>query len=130
MIQIDVKDNNHLYITRGDDLLFDLQITDTNDKPYMFNKDDIVTFAIYKNLKEPAVVLENFYAEDGDESIRIQIDSETMKIGELISSPRVYYYEITLNGVSTVQGYSKTGKSILTLLPEGSNIIGAIENGD
>lgn len=128
MIQIDAKDNNHLYITRGDTLIFDLQICDYNNEIYEFGKNDVITFAIYKNLKKPAEVLENFYPEEGSDTVRIIIDSEDMKIGDLISAPRTYYYEITLNDVSTVQGYSNKKKSILTLLPEGSNTLGGVNN--
>lgn len=128
MIQIDEKDNNHLYITRGDTLVFDLQIFDYDNKVYTFGEDDVITFAIYKNLKQPAFVLKDFMAENGEDTIRIEVDSEDMKIGELISSPRNYYYEIILNGVSTVQGYAPGKRSTLTLLPEGSSIIGGNEN--
>lgn len=128
MIKIDEKDNNHLYITRGDTLVFDLQICDYNNEIYTFNENDVVTFAIYKNLKQPAFVLQDFYAESGEDTIRIEIDSEDMKIGDLISSPKTYYYELTLNGVSTIQGYAPGKRSILTLLPEGSNITGGNEN--
>lgn len=128
MVWIVPKDNNHMYFTRGDTLLFDLRIKDYNQEVYTFGKNDVVTFAIYKNLKQPAAVLKDFYASEGEDTIRIEIDSEDMKIGDLISSARNYYYEITLNGVSTVQGYSPDKKSIFTLLPEGSNITGGIEN--
>lgn len=128
MIKIDEKDNNHLYITRGDTLLFDLQIFDYDNEIYTFGKNDVVTFAIYKNLKQPAFVLQDFDAVEGEDTIRIEIDSEDMKIGDLISNPRNYYYEITLNGVSTIQGYAPGKRSVLTLLPEGSNVIGGIEN--
>lgn len=128
MIKIDEKDNNHLYTTRGDTLVFNLQIFDYNNEIYTFNENDVVTFAIYKNLKQPAFVLQNFNATEGEDTIRIEVDSEDMKIGELISNPRNYYYELTLNGVSTVQGYAPGKRSILTLLPEGSNTIGGNEN--
>lgn len=128
MIQIDEKDNNHLYITRGDTLVFDMQITDCNGEIYTFGENDIVTFSAYKNLKQQALILKDFVAEAGENAIRIEVDSEEMKIGELISTPRNYNYEIILNGVSTVQGYVPGKRSTLTLLPEGSGIIGGNEN--
>lgn len=128
MIQIDEKGNNHLYITRGDTLVFDMQITDYDGNIYTFGENDVVTFALYKNLKQPALVLKDFMTEAGSNIIRIEVDSEDMKVGDLISSPRNYYYEIILNGVSTVQGYSPDNKSTITLLPEGSNVKGGNEN--
>lgn len=127
MTEINAKDNNHIYITRGDAFVFDLQIISDN-KNYIFKQNDIVTLGIYKNLKDPAIILEDFYPNDGDESVRVMVSSNKMKIGNLISTERDYFYEITLNNSATVQGYKpKNKKSILTLLPEGSNVLGGTD---
>lgn len=132
MINIDAEDNNHIYVTRGDNLVLDLKIPE-GEGFHVFKPTDIIKFGIYeeKGFDRPAILLKEFEAVEESDTFRISISSLDMKIGELINTRKKFWYEIQLNNNQTLVGYNlekdeETGTmikkpAILTLLPEGSD---------
>ena len=45
-----------------------------------------------------------------------------MKIGEMANKPIEFWYEIELNGDSTIIGYDEEGAKRLILYPEGADL--------
>jgi len=71
-------------------------------------------------MNDKALLLKEFNATLGTQSIDITCTSEETKIGELSNKAIDYWYELELNGEYTVLGYDENGAKILTLYPEGS----------
>lgn len=132
MTYLDKEDNNHIYVTRGDTLAFDIRVPLMSGGYRLFETDDSIRLGIYKKnkLHEPALVLENFIAGIESEVFRIIIDSNNMKLGKLDSKSEDFWYEIILNDKETIigskreeiNGRLKDIPAILTVLPEGSDL--------
>ena len=92
-----------------------------------FKIGDMVRFTIMeKNNCNNVIVQKDIVVENESESITIIVPAEEMKIGEVISQPVEYWYEVELNPNSseatTILGYTKeNGAKILTLCPEGGD---------
>lgn len=130
MTSVDTKTNN-IYTTRGDDLNLDFKIS-TDLGEYEFEPGDVVRIGIYgeRKMNKDAVLIKDFEIEEPTPVCNIFISGEDMKLGNLINRPKKYWYEIILNGDLTVVGYSKDKPAILTLLPEGSDIVANIDIDD
>lgn len=112
--------------TRGD--ILSLEITTTNDdgSDYIFKVGDIVRFSIYKQDDCSCVVLQkDVVVDEATKEVVIELTKEDTKIGELISEPVVYSYEVELNPDTkpqTIIGYTlKDGAKLFTLTPEAGN---------
>lgn len=129
MTSID-KRTNQIYTTRGDDLDLDFQIS-TDKGAYTFAIGDVLRIGIYnaRAFDKDALLIKDFKIVEESDTYHIHISSEDMKIGKLINRPKDYWYEIILNNDLTVIGYSKDNPAILTLLPEGSDMVAVIEPG-
>lgn len=141
MTEID-KETNQIFHQRGDKLIYPIE--------YDFKKYDVLAFAIYNKsgLDEKPIVFEKFTIAEDCSSYTIEIDSDTMKIGEMLNKKKDYWYEISLNDEKTLVGYEmsedETGNrkrkpAIFTLLPEGATLdrpsrysleIGEVSTGD
>lgn len=132
MTEID-KETNQVYHQRGDKLTYPVE--------YDFKKYDTLTFAIYntRKLDEKPIVFEKFTIDKDCDSYTIEIDSETMKIGDMLNRKKDYWYEISLNDEKTLVGFTDEKPAIFTLLPEGTTLnrpsrysleIGTVETGD
>lgn len=130
MTSVDSK-TNQIYTTRGDDLSLDFKIS-TELGEYTFEPGDVVRIGIYRERKmnQDAVLIKEFKIEESTPICHILISGEDMKLGNLINMPKNYWYEIILNDDLTVVGYSKKSPAILTLLPEGSDVIASVDVGD
>lgn len=122
MFKID-KDKN-IYLTRGDiaKILVTAKTVDGYD--YTFKKGDVIRFNIFKKAECHSLVLKKDVVIDKDTSIaEIYLKSEETKIGELISKPTIYWYEVVLNpetAPQTIIGYLEM-PTIFKLLPEGGD---------
>lgn len=136
-----VEGTNQIRHHRGDKLEYTVE--------YNFEKYDVLTFAIYnvKGLNQAPIIFEKFTVDKDCDSYTIEIDSETMKIGEMTNRKKNYWYEISLNDEKTLVGFKTTTEgdkeiekpAIFTLLPEGTTLdrqsrynleIGTVEVGD
>ena len=124
MFRIDT--DNSIYVTRGDAVLFGVEAKKyKTDEPYTFMPGDLVRIKVYKKKKASEVVLEkDFPITDATQKVQIALTSEDTKIGDVISKPVVYWYEVELNPLSdpqTIIGYDEDGAKVFMLFPEGAD---------
>lgn len=115
--------NKEIRINRGDRLLIEFSIDNGDDK-YTFKDGDKIKFSIYrkKELDKPPVLQKTFIPTVGSTSVDIDISGADMKIGEMTNKPIEYWYEIELNGDSTIVGYDEDREKRLILYPEGADL--------
>ena len=120
-----LNDDLSIYATRGDIVFFKVSSLD-NDVPYSFQPGDIVRFKVFsKKDAEDVVLQKDFPVTDLTQSVQIYLDKEDTKIGEVISKPKDYWYEVELNpdtAPQTIIGYDDDGAKVFKLFPEGDDI--------
>ena len=120
-----VNDDNSIYVTRGDAALIDVTAT-FDGKPYTFMPGDLVRIKVYKKKKATDVVLEkDFPVTAATQNVQIYLSEEDTKIGDVISKPVDYWYEVELNPnvmPQTLIGYDEDGPKVFRLFPEGGEM--------
>lgn len=112
-----------LQINRGDSTTLKIKAKDTSGSLYNFSVGEKVKFAITEKKKEGNVVFEKIVeVQEAGTFVDIPLSSEDTKIGELISKPVDYWYEVSVltlnNEVQTIIGYVDGEPKIFTLNPE------------
>ena len=119
-----LNDDNSIYATRGDVVFFSVSAED-DGKPYKFQAGDVVRFKVYgKKDAENVVLQKDFPVVEDTEKVEIFLSKEDTKIGEVISKPKDYWYEIELNpgnDPQTIIGYDEDGAKVFKLFPEGGD---------
>ncbi len=119
-----VNDDMSVYVTRGDIVLLDVK-AEYMDKPYTFQPGDLVRIKVFAKKKCEEVVLQkDFPVTAITQLVQIYLSGEDTKIGETISKPKDYWYEVELNPLSepqTILGYDEDGAKIFKLFPEGAD---------
>jgi hypothetical protein len=119
-----INDDLSIYVTRGDIVLMSVA-AEFNGKPYTFQAGDLVRIKVYKKKKATDVVLEkDFPVATATQKVQIFLDKEDTKIGDVISKPVDYWYEVELNPLSepqTIIGYDEDGAKVFKLFPEGAD---------
>ncbi len=120
-----VNDDLSIYATRGDIVFFNVTAED-NGKNYKFQVGDIVRIKVYgKKDAEEVVLQKDFPVTEITEKVEIYLSEEDTKIGEVISKPKDYWYEVELNpndNPQTIIGYDEDGAKVFKLFPEGDDI--------
>ena len=120
-----VNEDNSIYATRGDIVFFSVTAED-DGKPYKFQPGDVVRIKVYGKKDAESVVLQkDFPVLEITESVEITLTEQDTKIGEVISKPRDYWYEVELNPFTnpqTIIGYDEDGAKVFKLFPEGDDI--------
>lgn len=121
MLIVDPK-TKQINITRGDFGILDVE----PDDGYVFKTTDVVRFKVFEAKKCENVKLQKDIVIDEETPIvTIQLNGEDTKIGDIISEPKEYWYEIELNPDTqpqTIIGYDIKGAKIFKLYPEGGDI--------
>lgn len=122
-----LNDDLSIYATRGDIVFFSVGATDKDTKkPYKFQPGDIVRIKVYgKKAAEEVVLQKDFPVTEITERVSIFLDKDDMKIGEVISKHKDYWYEVVLNDDTdpqTIIGYDEDGAKVFRLFPEGDDI--------
>ena len=121
-----VNDDLSIYATRGDIVFFTVAATDEEERPYKFQAGDVVRIKVYGRKDAETVVLQkDFPVVEVTEEVEIFLDKEDTKIGEVISKPTDYWYEVELNSgelPQTIIGYDDDGAKVFKLFPEGADI--------
>ena len=120
-----VNDDMSIYVTRGD--IVNIAVTaDDNGEPYIFQQGDLVRIKVFAKKDCESVVLQkDFPVTTATETVEIFLDENDTKIGEVISKPRDYWYEVELNPLSnpqTIIGYDEDGAKLFKLFPEGRDL--------
>ena len=122
MFKID-KDGTTLLVTRGDkgSIKVKKKISDGVYEP--FYKDDVVSFSLKNNFGDNEPVLrKKVTVQEKTDTVTFEFSKDDTTIGDLISSPVRYQYDIAVNDDLTIFGYDdQTGPKYFKLFPEGSN---------
>ncbi len=119
-----INDDLSIYVTRGDIVLVDV-MAEKDGVPYTFVPGDLVRFKVFKKKKCTEVALEkDFPITEVTQRVQIFLSGEDTKIGDVISKPTDYWYEVELNPLSdpqTIIGYDEDGAKVFKLFPEGAD---------
>ena len=120
------KDDQTMSVTRGDVALFDISAESEDGIPYVFKSGDVVRISVYgKKSCDEVVLKKDFLINEDTETVPILLLGEEMRIGEVISKPVDYWYDVELNPDTypqTLIGYDENGPRVFRLYPEGSEI--------
>ena len=120
-----VNDDMSIYLTRGDIAFFTVT-ADNNGVNYKFQPGDVVRIKVTeKKACENVIFQKDFPVTEEAEKVEILLTEEETKIGEVISKPTDYWYEIELNPYTnpqTIVGYDDDGAKVLKLFPEGRDL--------
>lgn len=119
MFKIDEELNIHC--TRGDAATFSIAAT-VDNIPYIFRAGDVVRFTVVEKKDYSKVVLhKSVTVAEENELVEISLTGEETRIGDTISKPADYAYEVELNPEThpqTIIGYDEKGAKIFKLYPE------------
>lgn len=111
-----------IHITRGDAAVFDVNAT-IDEQGYEFKQGDIVRLKVFaKKNCEDVVLKKDVEVTAPTIAVEITLTKEDTTIGEVISKPVDYWYEVELNPDTcpqTIVGYDENGAKIFKLYPEG-----------
>ena len=117
-----IDDDLKIHITRGDAVIISVT-ADIGGENYEFKPDDVVRFKVFtKKDCEDVVLKKDTRVLETTAAVEISLESEDTKIGEVISKPVDYWYEVELNPETkpqTIIGYDENGAKIFKLYPEG-----------
>ena len=120
-----VNEDLSIYVTRGDIAFFSVTAED-NGTPYQFQKNDVIRMTVYGKKDAASVFLQkDFFATSPTDKIEVSLSGKETKIGDVISKPVEYWYEITLNpdtDPQTIIGYDENGAKVFKLFPEGEEV--------
>lgn len=118
-----INDDMSIYATRGDIVFFNLAADDA-DSSYEFQPGDVVRFRVYGKKDAESVLLQkDFPVFEATYTLPIFLGEEDTKLGDVISKPTDYWYEVELNPDTypqTIIGYDEDGAKIFRLFPEGN----------
>lgn len=120
-----ITDDLSIYVTRGDTVYF-LVTAEENGENYIFKPGEVVRIKVFTKKDCKNVVLQkDFPVTKETDSVQIILSEQDTKIGEVISKPVDYWYEVELNPFTspqTIIGYDDEGAKIFKLHPEGDDI--------
>lgn len=124
-----INDDMSIYLTRGDTVIFQIMAaaeSEENEESYVFQPGDVVRIKVTEKKDCDVVVLQkDFPVVEATETVDILLTEDETKIGDVISKPTDFWYEIELNPFTnpqTILGYDEEGPKILKLFPEGKDV--------
>lgn len=119
-----INEDMSIYLTRGDAIYFTVT-ADENGKYYKFKPGDVLRIKVFEKKNcENVVLVKEFPVDIETERVEILLTKVDTKIGEVISKPVDYWYEIELNPFTnpqTIIGYDDDGAKVFRLFPEGTD---------
>ena len=123
-----VNEDLSIYATRGDIVFIAVTAEETDGaegENYKFQPGDVVRFKAYgKKDAENVVLQKDFPVTAETEEVEIFLTEQDTKIGDVISKPVDYWYEVELNPFTnpqTIIGYDENGAMVFKLFPEGDD---------
>lgn len=117
-----INEDLSIYLTRGDSAVFSVGAT-IGGTEYTFKEGDVVRFKVFgKKNCDDVVLKKDVVVGEATNLVQIALDSDETKIGDVISKPTDYWYEVELNPdtyAQTIIGYDEDGAKIFKLYPEG-----------
>ncbi len=119
-----INEDKSIYITRGDVAFFSVKSITETGEAYKFQAGEVVRFKVFeKKACENVVLSKDFGIEAETEEVTIYLEEKDTKIGDVISKPVDYWYEVELNPYTdpqTILGYDEDGAKVFRLYPEGN----------
>ncbi len=120
-----VNDDLSIYVTRGDMVFLKVSAEENNGEPYTFEAGEVLRIKVYRKKDCEEVVLQkDFPVATATQEVEIILEEADTKIGEVISKPIDYWYEVELNpfdNPQTIIGYDDDGTKLFRLFPEGDD---------
>lgn len=111
-----------IHITRGDFALISVS-ANKGEAVYEFEPDDVVRFKVFaKKNCEDVVLQKDTVVTENTDTVEIALGREDTAIGDVVSKPTDYWYEVELNpdtNPQTIVGYDEDGAKVFKLYPEG-----------
>lgn len=124
MFTISQGPDKTISITRGDVANIAVTAQYEDGSPYTFLVGDVVRLNVFKKKDCTSIVLtKDVNVSEETQVTIVRLDKDDTKIGEVISKPVDYWYEVELNPDTepqTIIGYDDVGEKIFRLYPEGS----------
>ena len=118
-----ITEDFFIYATRGDCLSFFVE-AENDGAVYTFEPGDVIRFRVFEKKACEHVVLDKcFSVSEETDRVCIVLTAQDTTIGEVISKPKDYWYEIELNPFTnpqTILGDDEDGAKVLRLYPEGA----------
>ena len=118
-----INEDKSIYITRGDMAMFQVSAMTSDTDNYKFQAGDVIRFKVFeKKSCENVVLQKDFTIEEETEVYDIILEEEETRIGEIISKPKDYWYEVEVNPLDnpqTIIGYDEDGAKVFRLFPKG-----------
>jgi archaellum component FlaC len=122
----EIYDDMTIHITRGDSAYFQVTATKAGEEKHIFRAGDALRIKVFeKKACENVLMQKDFGIEEDTEAVAIYLDEKDTRIGEVISKPKDYWYEVELNPLTepqTIIGYDDDGAKVFRLYPEGADI--------
>lgn len=119
-----INEDKSIYLTRGDIANITVTASDKDGNPHRFADGDIIRFKVFKRRDCGCVELQKDVVVYGSvREVTVFLDGNDTKIGDVISKPTNYWYEVELNpdtAPQTIIGYDEDGEKLFRLFPEGS----------
>lgn len=120
-----INDDLSINLTRGDVAVFGVTAT-IDGQACEFKKGDVIRFKVFaKKDCEDVAVVKDVEVTEPTGMVEISLTKEDTTIGEVISKPTDYWYEVELNPDThpqTIIGYDEDGAKIFKLFPEGGTM--------
>ena len=121
-----INEDKSIYLTRGDACVIKVEIMDKEGNIQALRPGTVVRFKAFDKKGCKSVVLQkDVKVNEETTAVQIPLTRNETKIGEIISKPKDYWYEIEVNpdtAPQTVVGYDEDGAKVLKLFPEGGDI--------
>lgn len=118
-----INEDKSIYLTRGDIANIEVTAKNAEGNAYTFKKDEVVRIKVFEKKGCECVVLQkDVVVEAETTAVGIFLGKEDTTIGEIISKPKDYWYEVELNPETlpqTIIGYDEDGAKVFKLFPEG-----------
>jgi hypothetical protein len=120
-----VNDDGTILCTRGDVGEINVQAT-SNGEAYTFLAGCVVRLKVFaKKDCENVVLQKDMTVKEDTTQVSILLERKDTKIGDVISKPVDYWYEVELNPNTrpqTIVGYDEDGAKVFKLFPEGKDV--------
>lgn len=122
-----INQDKSIYLTRGDIANILVSAKTSDGKLHTFQNGDVVRFKVFKRRDCGCVEIQkDTVVEEEATGVTIYLSKEDTKIGDVISKPTNYWYEVELNPDTepqTIIGYDEEGEKLFVLYPEGSDTV-------
>ena len=121
-----INEDMSIYVTRGDVVFFTVS-AEENGESHVFQIGDVVRFKVTdKKACENVALQKDFVVTTETDTVDIILNGNDTKIGDVISKPKDYWYEVELNPFTnpqTIIGYDDEGAKIFKVFPEGRDLV-------